>query len=141
MENLEVPEIREPSDLAAGASGTQERIWEKQVDKSVKRTTYLSKNIKTLYLLVLGQCTDGSYNEAKGGGVEQFLMVCHLKVPPHSMCESLRHFYTMGQGRHMTTQVHLEQFQNMVDAVTHTGGVLGQQPAWHREDDHGETRN
>ncbi len=34
------------------------RIWEKEVDEYVKKKKYLYENLKTLYSLVWGQCTD-----------------------------------------------------------------------------------
>jgi len=58
VENLELSIINKPSDPPAGATRTQECIWEKQVDEYVKRSNYLNENIKTLYSLVWAQCTD-----------------------------------------------------------------------------------
>ena len=46
VEDLKLPIINEPSDPPAGATRTQERIWEKQVDEYVKRSTHLNENIK-----------------------------------------------------------------------------------------------
>jgi len=46
----------------------------------------------------------------------------------HSMYESMKRFYSMTQGKYMTTQVYLEQFQSMVDVIDHTGGTVGHQP-------------
>ena len=54
----ELPVMVEPSDSPENAIRTQERIWEKQVDEFVKRSSYLTENVKTLYSLVWGQCTD-----------------------------------------------------------------------------------
>ncbi len=58
VENLELPTIPEPNDPATGASATKRRIWEKKVDEYVKRIRYLEENIKTIYSLVWGQCTE-----------------------------------------------------------------------------------
>jgi hypothetical protein len=33
-------------------------IWEKQVNEHVKRGTMLSENLKTVYSLIYGQCSD-----------------------------------------------------------------------------------
>ena len=58
IENLAMPAMVEPTDPTAAATMTQLRIWEKKVDEHVKRETYLVENMKTIYSLVWGQCTD-----------------------------------------------------------------------------------
>jgi hypothetical protein len=58
IENLEMPVMVEPTDPTAAATMTQLRIWEKRVDEHIKRQTYLVENMKTVYSLVWGQCTD-----------------------------------------------------------------------------------
>jgi hypothetical protein len=58
IENLAMPAMPEPADPTAAATMTQLRIWEKSVDEHVKRKTYLVENMKTVYSLVWGQCTD-----------------------------------------------------------------------------------
>ena len=58
VENLEIVDIEMPEDPPTGATRTENRIWEKEVDEHVKRITYLKENIKTLCSLVWGQCTD-----------------------------------------------------------------------------------
>jgi hypothetical protein len=58
IEKMTMPVLNMPSDPPTTASRTVTRIWEKEVDKYVKRKMYLQENLKTLYSLVLGQCTD-----------------------------------------------------------------------------------
>ena len=58
VESLTPPTLTEPSDPPQGASQTRERIWEKEVDEYVKRKGYLAENLKTLFSLIWGQCTD-----------------------------------------------------------------------------------
>ena len=48
----------EPNDPPQGATKMQEQIWEKEVDEFVKRKGYFEENLKTLYSLVWGQCTN-----------------------------------------------------------------------------------
>jgi hypothetical protein len=54
VETLELPTIDPPADPAEEASRSEMRIWEKLIDKHVKRITYLTENMKTLYSLVSG---------------------------------------------------------------------------------------
>ena len=58
VDNLEMVSITTPKDPPKHSTRTDKRIWEKEVDEFVKRSTYLKENIKTLYSLVWGQCTD-----------------------------------------------------------------------------------
>jgi hypothetical protein len=60
VEQLEAPDLdlKEPEDPPEGASRTRICLWEKHVDSFAKRLEYLTENLKTLYSLVWGQCTD-----------------------------------------------------------------------------------
>jgi hypothetical protein len=58
VEQLARPTIEVPNDPPDDATKTQLRIWEKKIDEFVKRETYLDENLKTIYSLVWGQCTD-----------------------------------------------------------------------------------
>ena len=46
------------------------------------------------------------------------------KYLPHSLHESNRRIYLCAQGWFATTQVCLEQFQNLVDVIEHSGGSI-----------------
>jgi hypothetical protein len=58
IENLEKPTLTLPSDPPSTATKTESRIWEKEVDEHVRKKSYLKENLKTLYSLIWGQCTD-----------------------------------------------------------------------------------
>ncbi len=47
-----------PTETPTSATKTKTQIWEKEVDEYVKKKSFLDENLKTLYSLVLGQCTD-----------------------------------------------------------------------------------
>eukprot|EP00978_Attheya_sp_CCMP212_P037164 scaffold173586_cov64-Attheya_sp.AAC.2 len=66
VENMSLPTLAPPSDPAAGASATVTRIWEKEVDEYVKQKSYLKQNMKILYALVWGQCTDVMKQKLEG---------------------------------------------------------------------------
>ena len=59
VENLADPILEEPEDPADDATRTQVRMWEKQVDCYIKRLETLNENKKTLFSIILGQCTEG----------------------------------------------------------------------------------
>lgn len=58
FDNLTLPVIPEPDDPPEGATLTKRRIWEKEVDEYVKQVALLKHNVKIIYSLVWGQCTD-----------------------------------------------------------------------------------
>lgn len=146
VENLELPEMVMPQDPPEGATKTENRIWEKEVDEYVKRKTYLTENIKTIYSLAWGQCSDIMRQKlealvefealsAEGNGIALLKAIKALtynfqsqKYLPHALHESKRRFYIHSQGQHVTTQAYLEQFQNIVDVIEHSGGGIGSEP-------------
>jgi hypothetical protein len=145
IENLSLPALTLPTD-PAGDNKTLQRIWEKEVDEYVKRKTYLEDNMKTVYSLVWGQCTDvmrqriealDTYEtisiNADGLGLLKAIkdLVYNFqsqKYLPHALHESKRRFYFCTQGRTTTISAYLEQFQNVVDVIEHSGGSVGNDP-------------
>eukprot|EP00978_Attheya_sp_CCMP212_P010678 scaffold25993_cov57-Attheya_sp.AAC.2 len=136
-----------PADPPAGAGRGEIRLWEKRLDAFVKRESYLEENLKTLYSLVWGQCTDAirmqiealdNYQtiESDADGLELLrIMIKDLvfnfqspKYLPLALDESKARFYYCRQGKNSTPQVYLEQFQNMVDVIEHSGGTIGDEP-------------
>ena len=110
VENLQLVTFVEPDDPDANATRTQVRIWEKQVDEFVKRGTNRDENIKTLYSLVWGQCTDIMRQKIEalhnfetlstaGDGLGLLRAIKDMsfnfqsqKYLPHSLHEAKRHF-------------------------------------------------
>jgi hypothetical protein len=102
--------------------------------------------MKTVYSLMWGQCTDvmrqkveatSGFNLlwANGDGLGLLLAIKDLvyyfqsqKYLSQALHESVRQFYLYMQGRHMTTQMYLEMFQNTVDVIEHSGGGIGHHP-------------
>jgi len=141
IEKLAPPIIAEPDDPEENASGTINRIWEKDVNKYVKRKNMLSENLKTAYSLVYGQCTDAlrAKLEAQPGHSAEASDVIALlksiktvmfsfqaqKYAPRALCEAKRRFYSMRQGKDSTCQQYLETYQNCIDVITFCGGKIG----------------
>ena len=132
VENFEMVAIYMSKYPPVGATWTENRIWEKKVNKHVKRTAYLKDNISTLYSLVWGQCTNivqqrveamDTFGQMSTTGDGLMLLratkditynLQSQKYLPHLLYESKSRFYTLFQGRTTTTQAYLEQFQNIV---------------------------
>jgi hypothetical protein len=58
IENLSLPMFTLRTDPINAADRTLNRVWEKEVDEYVNRMTHLSNNMRTVFSLVWGQCTD-----------------------------------------------------------------------------------
>jgi hypothetical protein len=148
VEQLETPELTAPPYPPNAANDpTATRVWEKRVDAFIKREDYLAQNIKTLYSLVWGQCSDtlrqkleahDDYDNTRrnfdGVGLLRIIkdVTYHFqsqKALGQSLHEAERRFYIFSQGRHVTCQTYFEQFQNLVDVITHCGGAIGYSPA------------
>jgi hypothetical protein len=144
IENMMIVTLTQPVNLAVDAGTAATRIWEKKLNEFVKRENCLEQNLPTIYLLVLwGQCTEAlrqriegldTYREIKatGDGLPLLMAIKDLvfnfqsqKYLPHALYESTRRLYHCQQGR-TTTQTYLEQFQNVVDVIEHSGGSIGE---------------
>jgi hypothetical protein len=145
-ESLEVPALSLPDDPPLIASRTMARIWEKEVDEYVKLKLYSQENLKTLYSLVLGQCTDvvlAKLEASKTYNVmpEEANLILFLreikalvynfqsqKYGPHALHEGKRQLYLLSQDKCSTCQIYLERFQNCVNVIERCGGSMGQEP-------------
>ena len=132
IETMTVPTIPQPPDPAQNATRTEERLWEKRVDEVVKRETHLEENLKTLYSLVWGQCTEAM--RAKVRALPQFgtmsatansieLLECiksqafsyqSQKYKPQSLHEAKRRLYTLQQDKHrMASKTHTTRLRSI----------------------------
>jgi hypothetical protein len=148
IENLERSTLNLPTDPPANATKTKTRIWEKEVDKFVRKKAYLKENLKTLSsLLVWGQCTDNIIwarikaldrydvmsNEGDLIGPLKAIKALIYKVQSQKYWPLVVHdgtcqFYLLYQDKHMPWQAYLEKFQNAIDVLEHCGGSIGQVP-------------
>jgi len=123
IEGLSQPTWTEPADPLKGATRTQVRIWEKNIDEFVKRKNYFNENAKTAYSLVWGQCTDAmraqletrnnhvtvATNEDVLGLLQNIKDATfnfqNQKYKPHALHEAKRRFYLSTQDKNATCQV------------------------------------
>jgi hypothetical protein len=151
VEGLNLPTFEDPPDPPDNATKTQLRKWEKKVDEFVKRELQLEENIQTLYSLVWGQCTDIMRQKVQGlnvfksmsenkDGLELLRAIKDItynfqsqKKLSQALHESKRRYYTLSQGQHVTTQTYLEQYQNVVDVLKHSGANVGLEPGLMQE--------
>jgi hypothetical protein len=121
------------------------RIWEKRVDEYVKRTTHMTENIKSIFSLVWGQCTDIMHQKlealnnftdmsAEGDGIELLKAIKNIthnfqsqKYLPHAIHEAKRRIYMFSQGK-MSTIEYYEQFLSLVSVLDAIKASFGHDP-------------
>jgi hypothetical protein len=137
IENLGKTYLSLPDDPPDTATKTETRIWEKEVDEYVQKKLYIDENLKNLYSLIWGQCTDviRARIEAldehedisnQGDSIKLLKAIKSLvfnfesqKYRPLAIHDGMRQFYNIYQDKHATCQSYLEKFQNCVDVLDH----------------------
>jgi hypothetical protein len=71
--SLTTPVISEQEDPDDANNRLQMRLWEKQVDKYVKKGSWLAEHVKSLYSFVWGQCSEAMRQKVEA--VENFEII------------------------------------------------------------------
>ena len=121
-------------------------IFSEQVKEYVKQTSRLQENIKCLWALVWGQCSDtirtrlqalDTYNDMHTASDGLLLLVAikdlmynvqEQKYVPLSIHLAKRQFFLLSQGRN-TVGEYYEQFKNQTDVLDHIGAGIGDDDA------------
>ena len=146
---LELPIIEEPDDPDTDVNNPKpgdrfkEMKWGNAMKIHQARVALLSTNMRTLYSLVIGQCSESMINKLESS--EDFKEISDnsdslallkaikkvsfhyesQKFGPQAMHESLIAFYNCKQDSRMTTDAYLEVFNNTVAIVEYCGGTIG----------------
>ena len=121
-------------------------ILSEQVKEYVKQTSRLQENIKRLWALVWGQCSDtirtrlqalDAYEDmhSTSDGLQLLIAIKDLmfnvqeqKYVPLSIHLAKRHFFLLSQGRNTIGEYH-DQFKNQTDVLEHIGAGIGDDEA------------
>jgi hypothetical protein len=132
-----------PEDIAADSSDGAKIIWKNRLREYMKRESVLIENVKTVYSLIWGQCTDvmrqkiashSDYETTEDVSDAIGLLKTIKSIMfnfqgqiyrPQALRDAKRRFYNLFQDRHMTAQAYLDKFQNSVEVIEHCGGDLG----------------
>jgi hypothetical protein len=146
IKTLELQELTQPKDPGEKASAGDKKLWETRLTQFVKREEIRSDNIKTLYSLVWGQCSDAmqerlmahpdySVAQESKNGIELLKCVKTImynyqshQAIAKSLHEAKRRFYMLSQGKFQTPQAYLEQFTNNLKVIEYLGGEVGLDP-------------
>ena len=132
-----------PDDIPGDSSAGAKIIWKNRLTEYVKRESVLAENVKTVYSLIWGQCTDimrqkiASHSDyetiedvSDAIGLLKTIKSIMFNFQgqiyrPQALRDAKRRFYNLFQDRHMTCQAYLDKFQNSVEVIKHCGGDLG----------------
>jgi len=103
----------------------------------------LEQNLQWLYAIVKGHCTESMLAALKGlptyedideklDGLQLLLAIKGIvymfqsqKYLPHAIHESVHRFYLLQQSKTDTAAAYLDNFTNIVEVITATGGSIG----------------
>ena len=136
-------ELERPAHPGPGADVADMQIWVEQVKEHVKRVNTLEENLRTVYSLIYGQCTEGlrerirAHNDFVTADTEQDALTLlriirsamfHTQTQrnrQHAIHEAKRRFYLFSQDRNMSCQAYLEKFRNLIEVAEHAGATMG----------------
>jgi hypothetical protein len=140
---LRLPVWPIPDDIPADSSNGAKIIWKNRLTEYVKRKSLLAENVKTVYSLIWGQCSDimrqkiASHSDyetiedvSDAIGLLKTIKSIMFNFQgqiyrPQALHDAKKRFYNLSQDRHMTCQAYLEKFQNSVEVIEHCDGDLG----------------
>jgi hypothetical protein len=140
ISKLKKPTLEEPNEPDDPDDKIQFKKWESEYDAYCKNTKINEENVKTLYNLVWGQCTDAMQQkiaslatfEAMEKESDDIALLIAIKDTSYhyqsqkyrieSIHDALYRLMTFKQGQYMTTQKYYEQFTNLLAVYIHCGG-------------------
>ena len=143
VENLQLPTLDEPAAPTGAVDDYQKMKWQAQVKIYLSRVAQLESNMRKLYSIIIGQCSESMLNKlessdefkaisARSDSIALLKAIKKVsfhhesqKFGPHAMHDAMSMFYTCRQSEHTTTEAYLETFNNTVSVVTYCGGNLG----------------
>jgi len=123
-------------------------IWKKNVDSYCVRVDYLESNLKTIFAVIYGQCSESMKAKLKSlDNFEEKERACDCvwilmaikgityrfegqRFPYLSLDDARTNYYTFRQGPDESLADYLENFRNRVDVLEHYGGSIGENPTF-----------
>ena len=145
VEDLVIPNLVMPGNPPDDASRGVLLLWETRMKSYAKQLNNLENNVKALYSLVWGQCTDAlqaqveaepNFAQAKDpqDGIELLKLIRDIafnyqgqKYLPHAISEALFNFWEFKQGT-LSTADYYDKFQNQLKVLEHVGANVSLHP-------------
>ena len=143
IQKLAIQTFPKPAVPAAGADKFEELEYGAEVKIYLGRVVQLSSNMRTLYNIIIGQCSESMINKLESTdtfdaisstsdsiGLLKAIKSMSFnqesqKFSPHALHDAMTLFYTCRQGERTTTEAYLETFNNTTAIVSYCGGALG----------------
>ena len=138
--------LEQPSDPPEDSSRTVTKIWEIEITEYIKRRDKIKANLKKLFSLVWGQCTElmrtklqqmPSFDQINAHqdsiGLIKLIKGLTFKFDlkqyaPMAMVNIDTRLYKFTQGRQVTDALYYEQFKSLVEVIEHYQGEIGHHP-------------
>jgi hypothetical protein len=145
--DLSEPTVKKPEELPEDeTSNLKKTVWKKQVDNYVLRLEHVEQNLKAIFAVTWGQCSESM--KAKLKSLPDYTVkdsesdcVWLLKAIRGimlrfegqryvflSLDDALQNLCSFKQGPDTTLANYLEEFRNLVDVFEHYGGTIGSFP-------------
>ncbi|KAI2501035.1 Reverse transcriptase (RNA-dependent DNA polymerase) [Fragilaria crotonensis] len=129
-------------DLPPTATAGQQKLWGDAVTMVGKQMAGFNENVKKLYALVWGQCTDMMQQKLEsstgwdeiwrsGDGLKLLILIKNIayafqsqNYPGRAIHEAKKRYFNLMQNGSTTLKEHLTVFNNLVDVLEHTGGNI-----------------
>jgi len=137
------PTIASPGELDLNEkSGLVKALWDRQVDGYFTRTGHIESNLKAMYAIIWGQCSEAmqaklkslSDFEVKDGENDCvwlltaiWTIIVRFKEKSYvqlALTDAWIMYYTYRQGPDMTVATYIEEFCTLVDVLEHHGGSI-----------------
>jgi Reverse transcriptase (RNA-dependent DNA polymerase) len=143
MGDIKTPTLKEPEDIDPNASTVKKKIWDEQVKKYVERLEKLEDNLKAIYAVIWGQCSENMQNKIKS--IDDFeeknkscdcvwLLQSIRKVTYNfedrryvyaSLLNAELNYLNYKQHEHETVAQYLMNFRTRYEVFEHYGGCIG----------------
>jgi hypothetical protein len=141
--NMGQPTILAPVEPATGASLLETELFKESVKEYARRMSKLSENVRILYSIIWGQCTKQlldkvknatgfSTTEANLDGLELLKLIRSIvynyqdELDDYDAVDAAMHrYHNLKQGPYESVSQFLQRFNNTIEVVEHTGGVIG----------------
>jgi hypothetical protein len=140
LESMAKVKLVKPKDPPDDAGKTDLKIWESQCINYAKRSNHLEENLKTVYTIVYGQCTEllktrlqslPKFEVARVSGdvisllrmIKEVFSLDGDKYAPMAVFQAIRKLCTIKQQKY-SLHAFVEHFNNQLDVLHQCGGTL-----------------
>jgi hypothetical protein len=144
MGNIKTPILKEPEDVGLDATSIQKQISAEKVKVFVQQTLILKNNLKAMYAVIWGQCSENMQNkvktlegfkDAQSNNDYVWLLKAIRQITYNfkdhkylysSLLEAELNYMPYKQSQQESVPVYLENFRAQCKVFEHYGGSIGQ---------------